>query len=138
MVGSTRQPHDPSELGELERALLTLIWQFGSMTAEAARLELGRDLKESTVRTVLGRLEEKGYLRHEMEGRRFVYLPAESQSNVASRAVRRILDWFCSGSVEALIVGMVDSAILDKAELKRLADSIEQERPKGGNDELVN
>jgi hypothetical protein len=43
---------------------------------------------------------------------------------VAGRAVKRIVDWFCEGSVEALLVGMVDSKVLDRAELQRLADRI--------------
>jgi predicted transcriptional regulator len=43
---------------------------------------------------------------------------------VAGRAVKRIIDWFCDGSVEALLVGMVDSDVLDKKELQRLADRI--------------
>ncbi len=43
---------------------------------------------------------------------------------MAGRAVQRIVDWFCEGSVEALLVGMVDSKVLDRAELQRLADRI--------------
>ena len=43
---------------------------------------------------------------------------------MAGRAVKRIVDWFCEGSVEALLVGMVDSKVLDRAELQRLADRI--------------
>jgi predicted transcriptional regulator len=43
---------------------------------------------------------------------------------VAGRAVKRIIDWFCDGSVEALLVGMVDSAVLDRKELQRLAERI--------------
>jgi BlaI family transcriptional regulator, penicillinase repressor len=45
---------------------------------------------------------------------------------VAGRAVKRIVDWFCEGSVEALLVGMVDSKVLDQAELQRLAERIAQ------------
>ena len=76
------------------------------------------------MRTVLRRLEEKGYLAHTVEDRTFVYRPAESPQRVAGRAVKRIVDWFCDGSVEALLVGMVDSKMLDRAELKRLAERI--------------
>ncbi len=116
--------HDPAELGELERSILTLVWRMGAATAEQAREELGRPLKDSTIRTVLRRLEEKGYLAHSVENRTFVYRPAESRQRVAGRAVKRIVDWFCEGSVEALLVGMVDSKVLDRAELQRLADRI--------------
>jgi len=116
--------HDPVELGELERDILSIVWRLGNVTAEQVREELDRPLKDSTVRTVLRRLEEKGYLAHTLENRTFYYQPAESRQKVAGRAVQRIVDWFCEGSVEELLVGMVDSKVLDRAELQRLADRI--------------
>jgi BlaI family transcriptional regulator, penicillinase repressor len=108
--------HDPAELGELEREILSIVWRLGSVTAEQAREELDRTLKDSTVRTVLRRLEEKG-----------------SRQKVAGRAVKRIVDWFCEGSVEALLVGMVDSKVLDQAELQRLATRISEAQKQSGN-----
>lgn len=119
-----RNTHDPGELGQLERDVLSIIWRVGPVSAERVREELDRPLKDSTVRTVLRRLEEKGYLAHSVEDRTFIYRPAESRQRVAGRAVKRIVDWFCEGSVEALLVGMVDSKVLDRAELQRLAARI--------------
>jgi BlaI family transcriptional regulator, penicillinase repressor len=116
--------HDPAELGELERDILSIVWRLGNVTAEQVREGLDRPLKDSTVRTVLRRLEEKGYLAHTLENRTFYYQPAESRQRVAGRAVQRIVDWFCEGSVEELLVGMVDSKVLDRDELQRLADRI--------------
>ena len=119
--------HDPAELGELERSILELVWQHKVQNADQVREHLenaGRPLKESTIRTVLRRLEEKGYLEHATENRTFLYRPAESRQAVAGRAVKRIVDWFCEGSVEALLVGMVDAKVLDRTELQRLADRI--------------
>ncbi len=124
MGRNTQWDHDPSELGELERSILLIIWRKGTLTAEQVREELGRPLKDSTIRTVLRRLEEKGYLAHTVEDRTFLYQPAESRQRVAGRAVKRIVDWFCEGSVEALLVGMVDSKVLGRAELQRLAERI--------------
>lgn len=124
MNGNTRANHDPAELGELERSVLLIIWRLGSVTADQVREELDRPLKDSTVRTVLRRLEEKGYLAHRVEDRTFIYRPAQSRQRVAGRAAKRIVDWFCEGSVEALLVGMVDSKVLDQAELQRLAAHI--------------
>jgi predicted transcriptional regulator len=124
MTRNTKTGHDPSELGELERSVLSIVWRSVPITAEQVREELGRPLKDSTIRTVLRRLEEKGYLKHAIENRTFVYRPAETRQRVASRAVKRIVDWFCEGSVEALLVGMVDSKVLDQAELQRLAERI--------------
>lgn len=126
MTSNTTIGHDPAELGELERSILVIIWRMGKVTAEQVREELGRPLKDSTIRTVLRRLEEKGYLAHSVENRTFLYRPAESRQRVAGRAVKRIVDWFCEGSVEALLVGMVDSKVLGRAELQRLADRIAQ------------
>jgi len=124
MTSNTEPSHDPAELGELERDLLSIVWRAGKVTAEQVREELDRPLKDSTIRTVLRRLEEKGYLAHEVDQRTFVYSPAESRQRVAGRAVKRIVDWFCEGSVEALLVGMVDSKVLGREELRRLAESI--------------
>jgi predicted transcriptional regulator len=125
--------HDPAELGELERDLLSIVWRLGTVTAEQAREELNRPLKDSTVRTVLRRLEEKGYLAHTVEDRTFIYRPEESRQRVAGRAAKRIVDWFCEGSVEALLVGMVDSKVLDQAELQRLAARIAEAQKQAGN-----
>jgi BlaI family transcriptional regulator, penicillinase repressor len=124
MESNTQSGHDPAELGELERAILSIIWRLDEVTAEQVREELDRPLKDSTVRTVLRRLEEKGYIAHSVENRTFLYRSAQSRQRVASRAVKRIVDWFCDGSVEALLVGMVDSKVLDRAELQRLAERI--------------
>jgi BlaI family penicillinase repressor len=124
MTRNTQVGHDPAELGELERSILSIVWSNAQVSAEQVREELGRPLKDSTIRTVLRRLEEKGYLAHSVENRTFIYRPAETRQRVAGRAVKRIVDWFCEGSVEALLVGMVDSKVLDRAQLQRLAQRI--------------
>jgi BlaI family penicillinase repressor len=137
MTSNTAPDHDPVELGELERDILSIVWRMGNVTAEHVREQLDRPLKDSTVRTVLRRLEEKGYLAHTIENRTFFYQPAESRQRVAGRAVQRIVDWFCEGSVEELLVGLVDSKVLDRAELQRLADRIAaaQEESRSGKKE---
>ena len=124
MKGRTPLRHDPAELGELESSILSIVWRKGSVTAEQVREALDRPLTDSTVRTMLRRLEEKGYIVHSLEDRAYVYRPAESRQRVAGRATKRIVDWLCEGSVETLLVGMVDSNILDRAELQRLAERI--------------
>ena len=120
--------HDPAELGELESNILSIVWRLGSVTAEQVREALDRPLTDSTVRTMLRRLEEKGYISHSIDNRAFLYHPAESRQRVAGRAVKRILNQLCEGSVETLLVGMVDSKVLDPAELQRLAKRIAQVR----------
>jgi predicted transcriptional regulator len=105
---------------------MQLVWAKGPVTAEAVREELARRLKESTVRTVLRRLEEKGYVKHTVDGRTYVYEATEARSRVAAKAVQRVVDWFCNGSVEEVLVGMVDTAMLDRKRLRMLTDRITQ------------
>jgi predicted transcriptional regulator len=124
MTSNTSSGHDPAELGELERGILSIVWRLGEATADQVREELDRPLKDSTIRTVLRRLEEKGYLGHSIDNRTFIYRSAQSPQKVAARAVQRIVDWFCEGSVEDLLVGMVDSKVVSQAELERLARRI--------------
>ena len=112
------------QLGDLEREVMQLIWADGPLTAEIVREKLARRLKESTVRTVLRRLEEKGYVGHTVEGRTYVYQATQPRGKVAAKAVKRIVDWFCNGSVEEVLVGMVDSAMLDQRQLRMLADKV--------------
>ena len=112
------------DLGELEHEVMQLVWNRGSITAEQARMDLARPLKESTVRTVLRRLEDKGYVTHTVEGRTYHFVPAEARGVVAARAVQRIVDWFCNGSVEEVLIGMVDNAALDPKQLQLLSDKI--------------
>jgi BlaI family penicillinase repressor len=117
-------------LGDIEREVMQLIWANGSLTAEFVRERLARRLKESTVRTVLRRLEEKGYVNHAVEGRTYVYQATHPRGKVAAKAVQRIVDLFCNGSVEEVLVGMVDSAMLDPRQLRTLADMVA--KAKGG------
>jgi BlaI family penicillinase repressor len=124
-----------TELGELERLIMQLMWSHAQLTADAVREMLarrsGRRLKDSTVRTVLRRLEEKGFVAHTVDGRTFVYHATESRGRVAAKAVKNIVDWFCNGSLDEVLVGMVDSAMLDRQQMEMLADRIE--KAKGGS-----
>ena len=121
-----------TNLGALEQMVMDHIWSHGRSTAEDCRqaLAAAHASKDSTVRTVLRRLEEKGFVRHEVEGRTYVYQAVQARQNVAARAVRHIMDRFCEGSIEQLLVGMVENEVLDGAELQRLARKIAQR--KGG------
>jgi BlaI family penicillinase repressor len=67
-----------------------------------------------------------------VDGRTYVYLAAEPRGRVAAKAVQNIVDWFCNGSVEEVLVGMVDSAMLDQRQLRALADKVAKARTKGG------
>jgi BlaI family penicillinase repressor len=110
-------------LTDLEHEIMHAIWSRGPSSVEAVHKALSplRTLKESSVRTMLRRLEKKGYLSHESDGRAYVYHAAELPHRLAARAVRQIIDRFCQGSVEELVTGMVDAQVLTDEELDRLA-----------------
>jgi BlaI family transcriptional regulator, penicillinase repressor len=119
-------------LSNLEHQLMEILWKHGPATADQIREALAprHVLKDSTIRTVLGRLEEKGYVDHKIEGKAFVYGGVEKPRNVAVRAVRQILDRFCDGSLEQLMIGLVENQVVDRAELQQLARKLAK-KPKG-------
>jgi BlaI family transcriptional regulator, penicillinase repressor len=123
-----------ADLGELEQEVMQLVWSSGEVTAETVREKLARKPKESTVRTVLRRLEEKNYVTHTVSGRTFVFRAAISRQVVAARAVKQIVESFCNGSLEEVLVGMVDARMLDARTLQQLAIRIEDAKRgnKGG------
>jgi BlaI family penicillinase repressor len=114
------------ELGELERAVMRLLWSHPALNAEEVRAKLGRPLKEATVRTVLRRLEDKSFVTHKVENRTFVYSAAEPRHRVAGRAIKRIIDWFCDGAADEVLVGMVDAEMLDREQLDRFIARVSQ------------
>jgi predicted transcriptional regulator len=117
-------------LSPLEQLLMDYVWAHPGCTAETCREGVAkqRALKDSTIRTILRTLEEKGYLTHEVDGRTFVYQPAETKRNVAVQAARQLIDRFCGGSVEDLLVGLVDNQVLEPKQLQRLAEKIASRR----------
>jgi BlaI family transcriptional regulator, penicillinase repressor len=119
-----------TDLGELEHKVMQLVWAHGPVTAESVREHLKKPLKESTVRTVLRRLEDKGFVTHTVEGRTFHFEAAEKRGAVAAKAVQRIVNWFCNGSLEEVLVGMVDNAALDPKQLQVLSDKIAKAKAK--------
>src|ERR1017187_3991382 len=100
-MSNTHSPRPPS-LGHAEQTVMDPVWSRGPGSAEACRTALHTTwpMKDSTMRTVLRRLEEKGYVTHAVEGRAFLYRAAEHRGNVAARAVKQIIDRFCGGSAE--------------------------------------
>jgi predicted transcriptional regulator len=113
-------------LSGLEHLVMSVVWDRGSATGEEVREALAsrHPMKESTARTVLTRLEEKGYLTHSVDGRTNVYRGVDAPQTVAAGAVRQIIERLCGGSVEQLLIGMVDDEVLSERELQRLAQKI--------------
>ena len=119
-------------LGRLEQQVLEYLWANGPSTGEAVRTAVATDrpLTDSTIRTVLRRLEAKQYVKHHMDGRQFLYSAAREPRRVASEAVRNVIKTFCRGSLEELLTGLVDHRVVDSAELRRLAAKIEAQEKK--------
>ena len=110
----------------LEQFIMDYVWACPNCTAEMCRegLTSQRPLKDSTIRTILRKLEEKGYVTHEVDGRTFVYRAVDTKRNVAVHAAQQLIDRFCGGSVEELLVGLVDNQLLQPKQLQQLAEKI--------------
>ena len=117
---------DRRPLTELQQAILDLLVSKGPATAEQIRegLRPTHKLKDSSVRTLLRRLEARDYVSHHIDGKVFVYEATTAPQTLAARSVRQIIDRFWSGSVEQFLTGMVDEKILTRAEIARLAKKI--------------
>lgn len=122
-----------SPLTDLENAVMRAVWESEPCTVEAVHnlVSKTRRLKETSTRTLLRRLEQKGYLKHEEAGRAYIYRAVEPARNIAARAVRQIIDRFCQGSVEELVNGMVEAKVLSKSELERLEEFVKGRKTGG-------
>ncbi len=102
------------------------VWDLQPCSVEAVHNVVSRTriLKEATTRTILRRLEQKGCLSHRAEGRAYIYTAVEPARSLAARAVRQIIDRFCSGSVEELVTGMVEADVLTAAEIDVLEEFV--------------
>jgi predicted transcriptional regulator len=117
-------------LTDLQKAILDFLWTSGPATAEAIREGIRRQhpLKDSSIRTLLRRLEARGFISHTVEGKVFVYSAGVPSQQVAVSAIRQVIQRFCAGSVEQLLVGMVDENVLTAADLERLAKKVRKRK----------
>jgi BlaI family transcriptional regulator, penicillinase repressor len=122
-----KRPSAP--LGDLEHELLTILWKHGELTALDIGKQLARKLKDATIRTVLRRLEQKGYVTHAVNSGTFLYRATESADSAAATAVKGIVDRFCGGSIERVLAGLVDAALLDPNQLAAIAGKLKR-KPK--------
>ena len=124
----TRRHTSRHHLTELQQAILEFIWSKKSATADEVREALlpKTRLKDASVRTLLRRLEARGYLTHRLDGKVFVYEATMPTRSIAAGAVRQIIDRFCSGSVEQFLLGMVDEKVLSMKEIRRLAQKVKK------------
>jgi BlaI family penicillinase repressor len=123
-------------LTELENDVMRAVWDAEPCTVEAVhQIVTGkRSLKETTIRTLLRRMEEKGYLKHESDGRVYVYRSVEPARSLAARAVRQIIDRFCQGSMEELVSGMVEAQVLSGKDREGLEEFVRRRRGEGSRE----
>lgn len=116
-------------LGDMEHELLSILWKQGEMTAFAVRKQVARKLKDATIRTVLRRLEEKGYVTHAVASGTFIYRAKETAESTAASAVHGIVDRFCGGSLERALLSLVDAGFVDADQLENLVGKLKS-RPR--------
>ena len=121
------------DLSRRERQILDILYKNGRATAAEVQAVLPDPPSYSAVRALLRILEEKGHVRHEQDGPRYVYLPTVARDNAKRSALRHILQTFFDGSAEQAISALLDesSAKLSSAELDRLARLIDGARKSG-------
>jgi BlaI family penicillinase repressor len=118
------------QLTDLHHTILEFVSANGPVTADQVRQALlpTHPLKDSSVRTLLRRLEERGYVSHRFEGKLFLYQAEVHPRSVAARTVEHIIQRFCSGSVEQFLVGMVDEKVLTMDQIRRLAKKVKKRK----------
>lgn len=116
--------HSLPPLGDLEHEILTLLWKHGELTAFAARQKLARKLKDPTIRTVLRRLEDKGYVTHTVVSGTFLYRPKVSAETTAADAVQSVVEKFCGGSIERALAALVEAGLVDSKQLAVIAGKL--------------
>jgi predicted transcriptional regulator len=113
-----------------ELDVMTVLWAAGSATVPEVRERLRETFAYNTVLTVLRVLEEKGYVRHEEEGRAYRYIPTVDRETAGTTALRRMLDTVFGGSPELLLTNLVNDQKLSAAELKKLRSLLDDIKPK--------
>ena len=125
------QPH--VDLSRRERQIIDILYSTGRATAAEVQAALPDPPSYSAVRAMLRILEEKGHVRHEQDGPRYVYLPTITRDNAKKSAMKHMLHTFFDGSASQAISALLDDHTVrfSDAELDRLARIIEQARKAG-------
>jgi BlaI family transcriptional regulator, penicillinase repressor len=126
-----KSPH--AVLSRRERQIMDILYRRGRATATDVMEELTGEPSYSTVRTQLRVLEEKGHVRHEEQGLRYVYTPAVPRHAVRRSALRHVVDTFFDGSAEKTVAALLggESSRLSDDELDRIADLIARAKKEG-------
>jgi predicted transcriptional regulator len=119
---------DLPDLSPAQREIMEIVWARGEVTANEVRhvLSQTRQVARNTARTLLERMEEKGWLEHRLEGRTFLYRAARPRQETVGQKVRQIVETVCGGSPETLVAALLDYRGLRPDELKRIRQLLDQ------------
>jgi predicted transcriptional regulator len=123
------------ELTPAQREIMEIVWERGEATAtEVTRvLSRTRPVARNTVRTLIERMEEKGWITHREEGRTFLYSAVLPRQATVGQKVWEVVDTVCGGSAEALVTALLDYRGLNSEELERIRRMLaEAQATKGG------
>lgn len=122
-----------STLSRRERQIMDVLYRLGRASAQEVLEQLPDPPSYSAVRAMLRILEEKGHIRHEQDGPRYVFLPSVSRNTAKQSAMQHMLQTFFEGSVEQAVAALLDSSAkkLKNEELDRLEKLIDNARQKG-------
>ena len=122
------KPSDLPELSPAQREIMAIVWERGEVTATEVRRVLSRTRKvaRNTVRTLLERMEDKGWLKHRAEGRTFLYTAARPRHDTIGQKVREIVETVCGGSPETLVAALLDYRGLRPDELQRIRHLLDE------------
>ncbi len=121
----------PMDLGRRERQIMDVVYRLERATAADVLAGLPDPPSYSAVRGMLRLLEDKGYLRHEQDGPRYVYLPTTERDEARRSALAHLLRTFFDGSRENAVAALLDDEPLDADEYGRLKSLLEQAREPG-------
>jgi predicted transcriptional regulator len=122
-----------ADLGRRERQIMDAVYRLGRATAAEVLAELPDPPSYSAVRGMLRLLEEKGHLRHEQDGPRYVYLPTTAPDDARRSAMAHLLSTFFDNSRENAMAALLDlgDEPLSGDEYQRLAALLKQARDPG-------
>jgi predicted transcriptional regulator len=120
------QVSDP--LSRRERQIMDIVYARGQATAAEVAAALPDPPSYSAVRALLRILEQKGHLRHQQDGPRYVFLPTVSRDRARRSALRNLVKTFFDGSTAQAAAALIDQGQLSDDEFSRLADAIDKAR----------
>jgi predicted transcriptional regulator len=123
----------PANLSRRERQIMDILYQRGKGSASEVREAMEAAPGYSAVRAMLRVLEEKGHVKHQAEGLKYVYVPVVARDKAKRSAVKHVMETFFNGSAEQIVAALLDvsSTRLTREELDRMSEMIEQAKKEG-------